>query len=231
MITDGEREHPLTGSEGVRNIDSRPVSSVERLLYRAPYCDIIMMGRFDGEISERQLREALLKCRAKYPLTGAHVVQDAEGGAQFIFDDVSAFGIRVVNRKSESEWFELAWNEQKQPFNFSRGPLIRFLLLTSNEISDLVVICHHSICDGLSLTYLLRDIGLFLSQPETRVEPTPLPPLMQEGNLITNLHVGWLYRTMTSRLNRSWDKEKVLFNDDDYEKMYRDYWRSTDVGA
>ncbi|NLE05543.1 MAG: hypothetical protein GX638_12185 [Crenarchaeota archaeon] len=45
-----------------------------------------------------------------------------------------------------------------------RSPLIRFIVLNSNKSTELIILCHHVICDGLSLTYLAKDIATFLNE-------------------------------------------------------------------
>jgi len=140
--------------------------SVSRLLYRAPYCDIIMMARFSGSGSKESLEAALSKARAKYPLLNSRISQDDDGNTEFMFDYRHNFPITVFDNKSDTGWLELAWDEQKKPFDLQNGPLIKFLLIHTVNTTDLVIICHHCICDGLSLTYLIRDIALFLDIPQ-----------------------------------------------------------------
>lgn len=148
------------------------------------------------------MRKSLGKARLKYPLTGARIDQDASGTTRFVLDNVPEFQVRVLDKKNDSEWLDLAWDEQKKPFDLNRGPLIKFLLLSSADTSDLVVICHHCICDGLSLAYLIRDIALFLSEPDVEVEALPLLPGVSVENLSGEVVPSWLERTVINRMNR-----------------------------
>jgi NRPS condensation-like uncharacterized protein len=222
----------MSGTEGMilDKINHRQLVNVERLLYRAPYCDIIMMARFNYSISEGSLKKSLAKAKLKYPMVSARIEQDKNGNARFVFDDVPDFQIKVLSKKTDSGWFDQAWHEQKEPFDLKNGPLIKFLLLCSTDSTDLVIICHHSICDGLSLVYLIKDIALFLDAPATEVQPFPLPPSISEENFIVKAKPGWIYKIIIKYLNNSWKKVKTTFSEDDYKQLYKKYWGSRDIG-
>jgi NRPS condensation-like uncharacterized protein len=189
-----------------------------------------MMARFKGDITEESLKKSLEKVKLKYPMISARIEQYESGDASFVFDDVPDFQVKVLTKKTESDWFNQAWQEQKEPFDLKNGPLIKFLLLRSTDSSDLVVICHHTICDGLSLVYLVKDIAIFLNKPEKDVQPFPLPPSISEENFIINVKPGLLLGIIIGYLNHSWKKAKAAFSENDYKELYIKYWKSRDIG-
>ena len=70
--------------------------------------------------------------------------------------------LRVVEAGSLAahEVERLTAREATQPFDLSRPPLVRVTLLSESDSSHvLVVTCHHSIADGLSLEVLFRDLA------------------------------------------------------------------------
>ena len=208
-------------------------SSVTRLLYRAPYCNVIMMARLSGGANKETIDSALAKARLKYPLMNSRILQDSSGEIEFLYDYTQEFPITVNSKHSDSDWIEAGWNEQKKPFDMQNGPLIKFLLLASADTSDLVIICHHCICDGLSLAYLAKDIAFYLRNPDVEVQPLPLPPPLSIENLSVRVSpgiIGNLTGLMAWFLNRSWSKSKVIFSDHDYQHLYREYWETTDIG-
>lgn len=213
-----------------RQPNLRPTSNTERLLYRAPFCNIIMMARFRGCIQEELLRRVLAKVSQKYPLMNARFAQDNEGVTCFVLENVTEFHIRASEKKTDDEWLDLAWDEQQRPFDVDKGPLIKFLLLASAHDTDVVLICHHAICDGLSLTYVIKDIARLLADPGQEVEPLPLPPAMREDSFSLRVRPGLLDRILINRLNRSWKKEKALFSERDYIQLYRAYWHTRTIG-
>jgi NRPS condensation-like uncharacterized protein len=208
----------------------RPLVNVERLLYRAPYCDIIMMARFDRNISGESLKTSLALIKRKYPMVSARIEQDVDGRAYFAVGDVPDFPIKVLNKTTDHQWIEQAWQEQKEPFNLQKGPLIKFLLLASADSTDLVVICHHAICDGLSLAYLLKDIAKFLKEHPKEVQPFPLPPSISDENFTVKAKAGLLYKIILGYINHSWKKSKATFSEAEYEQLYKKYWTSRDIG-
>ena len=209
------------------------INNVVRLLYRAPYCNVLMMARFNGNISKDSLEAALSIARLKYPMLNAKILQDDKGNIEYAFDYNQKFIINFYDNKSDADWLELAWNEQKIPFNFQNDLLIKFLLICKSETTDLVVICHHCICDGLSLTYLIKDIALFIDNPDKEVQQLSMPPEISKENLSVDYTMGFsgfITKILAKSLNRSWNKSKVVFTEKDYENLYNEYWKTKNIG-
>ncbi|NRD59867.1 condensation domain-containing protein, partial [Corallococcus exiguus] len=76
----------------------------------------------------------------------------------------------------EEAW-RLAREAAAQPFDLAKGPLLRALLLTSAPGEHLlVVVVHHIVSDGWSMTLLVREVAL-LYGALARGQAAPLPPL------------------------------------------------------
>lgn len=187
------------------------------------------MARFIGKVTEQQLRECLTKLTIKYPLMSAHITQNDDGSAYFTLNDHPQYLITVTDRKSDSQWLDVAIEEQKKPFAIDKGPLIRFTLLNSTQNSDLVILCQHTICDGLSLTFLVKDLIKLLSNLNKTLSPQPLPPAVTEDNFSVDVATGVLPKLLLKYMNWSWKKHKVTFNQTDYEQIHRSYWDSNKV--
>ena len=143
------------------------------------------------------------------------------------------FPIKAFDKQTDMDWLALAWDEQKIPFDLQEGPLIKFLLICSADTSDLVIISHHCICDGLSMVYLVKDIAMYLDDPGMKVQALPLPPAICKENLAASSSadfIGALTKLLAYSLNRAWNKTKVLFSGNDYEKLYSDYWKRKNIG-
>jgi len=162
-------------------------------------------------------------------MLSARIDQDARGEASFRFDAARDFEVRVERKTSDTEWFELAWEEQKRPFDMGAGPLVKFVLLRSDDSADLVAICHHIICDGLSIAYLLRDIARFLKAPPTSVDPLPAPPSISNENFVIKAAPGFFLQAVIGYLNRAWAPAKTLFDEGQYRQLYEAYWKARDV--
>ena len=142
---------------------------VMREYFRIPN-NVVVIATLNGNIIEDDLIEALKKVARMHPLMGVRVVVDSNHDAWFIDKGAAPLQLKIISRKSSRQWIDVIENEHNIPFDFDKGPLIRFVLLKSEEISDLIVICQHSICDGISLTNLIQDIMLLLNNPETKVK-------------------------------------------------------------
>ncbi|MGI4748878.1 MAG: phthiocerol/phthiodiolone dimycocerosyl transferase family protein [Janthinobacterium lividum] len=63
-----------------------------------------------------------------------------------------------VSHHAPADWTATAAAQLARPFDSSHAPLLRAALLYNVERSTIILCAHHSIADGLSLTYLIRDL-------------------------------------------------------------------------
>ena len=103
------------------------------------------------------------------------------------------------------------------PFEFETHPAIRFVLVQSPERSELIILCHHIICDGISLAYLARDLMVHLGEPAREVEVLPAPRPIDLDNLPGDVSQPGLVKFLIGRMNRTWAKEAVFFDQEDYQ--------------
>jgi hypothetical protein len=88
-----------------------------------------------------------------------------------------------VERQSEQHWQREVEREIATPFVWSQAPLVRVVLVRSSngaELSELIVTCHHSIADGISVTYLTRDILQTITTPTAFGQSLPVPPSLED---------------------------------------------------
>ena len=198
---------------------------VMREYFRIPN-NVAVIATINGNVPENDLISVLKKVAHMHPLTRVRVVTDSSHNAWFTCEGAAPVLLKVTSRKSSRQWIDVVENEQKIPFDFEKGPLIRFILLKSYDISDLIVICQHSICDGISLINVIQDIIFLLNNPESkpkRIEPVlpvpanfPAAPIKVKLKLLKN-------KLIMNRINSRWDKQQVLFDDVDYQNIHRAY--------
>lgn len=82
---------------------------------------------------------------------------------------------RILQRQGERHWQEVAVRELQEPFVESDAPLIRVVLLHSPQSSDLMVVCHHAIADGLASINLIRELLMLLVNPDKDLPDRPVP--------------------------------------------------------
>ncbi|NHI94301.1 MAG: hypothetical protein EAX96_17550 [Candidatus Lokiarchaeota archaeon] len=204
---------------------SRPLL-YERLHLRSPMNEIIFTARIQGIISSEQLSIVLQKLRVKHPLLSCKIQFDEEGRAEFIEDNDIKFNIDVKTRDSDQTWVEHALTTSKHPFNVETGPLIRFALISDNKITDLILYCHHIICDGLSLSFLIKHIMEFLANPNKPIEPIKNLPLVINENFPHKTKSPLIIRLIFSWLNRKWRKVKKTFSETEFKRMFNEIWKN-----
>ncbi|WP_455139301.1 condensation domain-containing protein [Candidatus Hodarchaeum mangrovi] len=203
----------------------RKVSPLERIFNRSPYAIVTMIARIKGNISENLLRDALNKVRQRHMNLRVRIYEDEEHNLWFTPEGVKEIPIEIITRKSDDHWIDIYHNASKIPFEFEKRPAIRFILVQSPEISELIIICHHIICDGMSLAYLARDIMMYLGDPSREVEVLPDPLPVDLNNFPRDISINFIVKFFINRINKNWKKEEIYFDQDDYKSLSKAYWQ------
>jgi NRPS condensation-like uncharacterized protein len=161
-----------------------------------------------------------------HPLVGAKVVFDSEKNAWFSTDGVPGPLLRVVPRQSDFQWLNEIAYEQTVPFDPSTGPLIRFLLLSSPQVSDFVAFAQHAICDGRALAFLMRDILVHVANPQLETKVIPPPTLADYiSKTPYGVVIDFIIRPFINLLNRQWSKKRWVFDQEDFLNIHTAFWQ------
>jgi hypothetical protein len=161
----------------------REMTPVERFFTHSPFSIVTMVARIKGNVSEEMLQNAVAKVQQRHALLRARIKDDDDHAHWLTFEGVGEIPVRIVPRESDDHWIKIHQEASKVPFEFGGRPAIRFILVYSPTKSDLIILCHHSICDGMSLAYLARDLMVHLGDPTREVEVLPAPPVIDLNNL------------------------------------------------
>jgi NRPS condensation-like uncharacterized protein len=134
--------------------------------------------------------------------------------------------LRVVPRQSDSQWLDEIQYEQAIPFDPSTGPLIRFVLVYSPEVSDFIVFAHHTISDGEALAILTRDTLKHIADPQLE-EKVIFPPILADYTLKIpgNVVIKFIRRLVVDRYNRQWSKNRWFFDQEDFLNIHTAFWQ------
>ncbi|MFX1320550.1 MAG: hypothetical protein ACFFAQ_02790 [Promethearchaeota archaeon] len=205
----------------------RKVLNNELKFLRTPNANVSVIVRIIGTISETQLKNALSKAQVMHPLLSARVVFDNDHIAWFYEDNVPEIPLKVVKRISDYHFIKVIQNEHKIPFDIFTGPLIRFILLQSNDISDIIVFCLHTICDGTALANLLRDILTFIANPNMEIK-TIAPPQLSLSALSDTKSKGRIKNKLKSKIfnsiNSRWKKDSFYIEGEEFKKLRDTFW-------
>ena len=202
----------------------RKVTAAERFFARSPFAIVTIVLRIKGHVSEEMLRSAVTKVQQRHALLRVRIETDANHARWFRSEGVQEIPIEIVSRESEDDWIEIHAQASRVPFEFETHPAIRFVLVQAPDLSKLIILCHHTICDGMSLAYLARDLMVHLGEPDREVEALPAPPPIDLDNLPGDVSQPGLVKFLIGRMNRSWAEGAVTFDQEDYETLTKAYW-------
>jgi NRPS condensation-like uncharacterized protein len=202
----------------------RKITHLERLFAHSPYAIVAVVARIKGDVSEKMLKQAVYKVQQRHQNLRARIKEDSNHDLWFTSEGVGEIPIEIIPRESEDHWIKVHQDACKDPFEFEKRPAIRFILVQSPAISELIILCHHIICDGMSLAYLARDLMIHLGDPEQDVEVLPAPAPIDLNNMPKEIKINFILKFIMKRINKKWDKEKIFFNQEDYISINEAYW-------
>lgn len=122
--------------------------------------------RLKGSFDEAAIQHALFRIQEKHPWLKALISHDQK---QIPWFEVPQKGIpipiRVITRKTDDDWLHESKKEWNTSFDGHKLPLIRFIWIKGQEVSDMLLVFHHCICDGGSAMSLLREFLAVLDNP------------------------------------------------------------------
>ncbi|MEH2071553.1 MAG: condensation domain-containing protein [Nostoc sp.] len=163
----------------------RPLGAGEQIFWlhdRAHPLHFALTAQIKGKFTVPQLQQALHLVQQRHPLLRVRIVLDESKHPWFV-EHPADIPLRVVQRQSEQHWQREVEQEIATPFIWWQAPLVRVVLVHSSngvELSELIVTCHHSIADGISVTYLIRDILQAIATPTTFRESLFVPPSLED---------------------------------------------------
>jgi NRPS condensation-like uncharacterized protein len=202
----------------------RQLTPIERFLTRSPFAIVTMVARIRGNVTEIMIRDAVSKARQRHPNLRVRIVEDENGTPWLTSEGAGEIPVTTVPRESDDHWIRVAQESYQIPFEFDTQPAIRFILVQSTNTSELVILCHHVLCDGLSLAYLARDLMVHLGDPAREAELLPDPIPIDRDNMPEDVSANAVVRFLINRMNKRWDAEKVVFDQEDYRNLNSAYW-------
>ncbi|MBN2228281.1 MAG: hypothetical protein JW779_01735 [Candidatus Thorarchaeota archaeon] len=204
----------------------RPITLQERRFLMGAVSHISLVARFNGQISEQELRRAVDKTLETYPLFATRI--DSYSDPKWaITKGAAEVPVKVYERSSDEYWLDVLNLEHAIPIRPTKGPLTRFILVQGLETSELIIFCHHSISDGRSLELALREVLLHLGDPNREPPqmsevPVHLPEIFPDG-----ISQSRIKRWLIGIVNKKWDKEKILFDEEDVTNIEEVFWKNS----
>jgi len=197
----------------------RKITPIERLFRWSPFSIVTVVAQINGHVTEAGLVAAVAKVRQRHPNLRVRMVEDETGTPWFTSEGAGPIPVSVVPQESEDHWQSVLQDAHQVPFKFDEAPAVRFILLQGADQADLVIYCHHILCDGMSLAYLARDLLRHLGDPGLAVELLPNPVPITPETMPEDVSINRLIKFFIKRFNKKWAQEKITFDQEDYENL------------
>lgn len=222
-------ESTITSSQEIRRLLNN-----ERKFLWSPSGNVAVVGRVRGDLPQEALKGALRRIPEKHPLLASRVRQDEERALWFVHDPEIEIPLRVVDRASDEHWIGEVGREVRTPWDQFRGPLIRFVLVYSPAVSEVIAFSQHAICDGTALAFLIRDVLSLVADPEERLKRLVPDFTLTEvlGDQASGDGIGHRIKNfVVNRYNKQWRKNPVFFDHDDYLAIHGAYANKFEYGC
>ena len=150
--------------QGFQRQELRPLGAFENIF--AAYSEeaittFTLMAEIEGEISKPAIARALGQVQARHPLLAVGIQRNADGRRVFVR---SARPIPLKELPTGAVPWELAAGlEIRRPFDVENGPLMLAAVRFEAKSLRLFFTFHHSIADGTSGVFVIRDFVRALS--------------------------------------------------------------------
>ena len=138
---------------------SRNLGTLERffsLVDRHRPVHFAMAAHIEGRTTIPAWRSALDALQGRHPLFSVGIEEPIGASPRFRTATVP-IPISIVDPRFSTWQLEMA-RELADPFCTRQAPLVRAVLLHSTDESTIILTAHHSIADGFSLSYAMRDL-------------------------------------------------------------------------
>ena len=160
----------------------RPLGALEKLFWLMDQnrpVHFAITAEVGGFTRIAQWQDALDRVCRQSALIWSRIVPGEHGTPVFQPAPRGSIALHVVTNAA-SRWASYVAHQVQQPFDASKAPLLRATLLHGIDRSVIILCAHHAIADGLSLSYLVRDLlRTLVGEPVTlNFETAPLEHLV-----------------------------------------------------
>lgn len=186
-----------------------------------PGNNVLMVARIKGKFTQTTLKSAIQKIQQRHPLLGVHIEFDDNHQVWFTSRNTFDIPIKIYPRTSDNAWIDACGEENKIPFPLDRGPLLRVIWVKDTDISELILLGQHAICDGASLVYLMRDLLTNLGDPTLPVEVLDTLPTIDKAVNLENIKLSFILRRIITKLTPIWRQNEILFTFEDFKPLQK----------
>lgn len=152
----------------------RKLMMVERIMYvdsKTPV-NCVFATKINGNIPEENFINALAKIQKKHPLLRTTIDTTSEKYPFFIEEkEMAPIPLHIVKRKTDEDWLLESENSWSYLFVDEKKPLAQLIWIKGQDVSEILWIMPHCICDGTSIVNLMRELLCLLDDPSFELHP------------------------------------------------------------
>ena len=132
--------------------------------------DFALAAEISGAKSIEKWQNALKMVQKRHPNLSVRVVLDELSRPTLQYVEDMIIPMRVINVQPDYHWEQEVEKELSMRFNTEEGPLLRLVLVQKPQRTILIVVANHTVADGTSLNYLIRDILMAVTGKELGIK-------------------------------------------------------------
>jgi len=145
----------------------------ERMLYgdgKSPF-NIVVPFKIKGNIKENELKFALFRIQKKHPWLSATIRFDEAKKPWFVTNRTENFKVpvRIADRLNDETWEKESTMEWQTLFDATIAPLFRVVWVKGDQVSELLLVFHHCLCDGTAALSILTELLQLLDEPDSDI--------------------------------------------------------------
>lgn len=160
-------------------IMKRQLLFLEHVMYgdgQTPFNGVFHI-RLKGSFTAEAMRHALNGVQAKHDMLRVAVTTDTKGRPWFVSNPAAPeIPLDIRERLTNDDWITATKHGWQTLFPVSTGPLAKLVWLRSDNLSDLLLVFHHCLCDGASAVAIVQELLLLLEQPDAAIGQDKMVP-------------------------------------------------------
>lgn len=191
----------------------------ERLFLMDPNTLMTVVVTVEGDVSPEEIKSAVEKAYTRNQTTMSKMVLDEQG--ELYLEEMQETGCKVFIENQP--WEKILHDNESKTFHIDEGELVRAFIIPKGEKTDLYIMAHHLMCDGIGIFVLVEDIMHILQGKEVQYRATKV--LTKKGT-IKKGDLGFKQRLGLKLCNKKWKEEKQVYGWEDYYKIHEEFWKT-----
>lgn len=190
----------------------------ERLFLMDPNTLMTVVVTVEGDLGAEEIKNAVEKVYTRNQTTMSKMVLDQKG--DLYLEEMEQTGCKVFIE--DQPWEKLLHEHERKTFHIDEGELVRTFIIPEEGKTDIYIMAHHLMCDGLGIFLLVEDIMDTLQGKEV---PYRLTKVLTKKGTVRKGDLAFKQRLGLKLCSKKWKEEKQVYGWDDYYKIHEEFWK------